>query len=367
MSGSHLDPAGEFSATYAEARGKFLQAARHHGWHLESHERGSYGAIELFTDVACWGPPQANRVILTTSGLHGIEGFFGSAVQLQMFPIVKGFADRLTNVRIVQIHALNPYGFAALRRFDERNIDQNRNFVPSDADYRGAPELYGKLNRFLNPPAWPRLELPFRIQAMFAILRYGLPALRDAIARGQYEYPQGLFFGGRSRCSTYELLETYLENWIGAARHVLHLDFHTGLGAFGEYELYCDHPLANEQRSELTAAFGHHLRELHHPDRSYIALGSLTRWMHARFPEKEVASLCAEFGTYDAVSVLGALRAENGADHHAPEDSSVFTRAKRQLLEMFCPGSENWRQTVLQAGRELLESALTLRPTAERP
>ncbi|MCP4200482.1 MAG: DUF2817 domain-containing protein, partial [bacterium] len=37
--------------------------------------------------------------------------------------------------RVVIVHALNPYGFAHLRRADEDNVDLNRNFVDHSKPY----------------------------------------------------------------------------------------------------------------------------------------------------------------------------------------------------------------------------------------
>jgi hypothetical protein len=37
---------------------------------------------DLTIDVALWGNLRAHKMIVISSGLHGVEGFFGSAVQL---------------------------------------------------------------------------------------------------------------------------------------------------------------------------------------------------------------------------------------------------------------------------------------------
>ena len=37
--------------------------------------------------------------------------------------------DRPADVRVVMIHALNPYGMAWVRRVNEDNVDLNRNFI----------------------------------------------------------------------------------------------------------------------------------------------------------------------------------------------------------------------------------------------
>ncbi len=63
-------------------------------------------------------------------GLHGVGGFPGSAIQLQ-------FLNELPEVRrggaIVLGHILNPYGMAWIRRFNENNVDLNRNFLAEGA------------------------------------------------------------------------------------------------------------------------------------------------------------------------------------------------------------------------------------------
>ena len=63
-----------FSATYAEARRKFLEAARAGGAVVESHvnpnAKGTNGE-ELATDVARFGCMDAENLFITCSGTHG--------------------------------------------------------------------------------------------------------------------------------------------------------------------------------------------------------------------------------------------------------------------------------------------------------
>ena len=76
-------------------------------------------------DVAVLGSDAAPAIVVS-SGLHGVEGFLGSAIQLAMLEELK--ADTAKNIRWVFIHAINPFGFAQIRRFNEDNVDLNRNF-----------------------------------------------------------------------------------------------------------------------------------------------------------------------------------------------------------------------------------------------
>ena len=58
-------------------------------------------------------------------------------------------------LRCVLLHALNPYGFAWLRRVNEHNVDLNRNFLLPGEAYRGSPAGYAALDPLLNPKSPP--------------------------------------------------------------------------------------------------------------------------------------------------------------------------------------------------------------------
>eukprot|EP01032_Pedospumella_encystans_P016815 gene16815-19167_t len=86
--------------------------------------RGAQGE-ELAMDVAVQGPADAAQVLMTTSAVHGIEGFCGSAIQT-------GLLHSLSlppGVAVVHVHAVNPHGFSHARRVNEDNVDLNRNFI----------------------------------------------------------------------------------------------------------------------------------------------------------------------------------------------------------------------------------------------
>ncbi len=125
-----IDP---FSTSYDTARERFRHAATGAGARLASHPQGDDG---LTTDVATLGAAAPDWTVVVTSGLHGIEGFFGSAVQLAWLGSRAILPDRGA---VVLVHALNPYGFAHHRRVDADNVDLNRNFLPDDAPRRTPP------------------------------------------------------------------------------------------------------------------------------------------------------------------------------------------------------------------------------------
>ena len=159
-----------YSSTYDEARSRFIDSATAIDATLNSYSVPVEGAApdEFTIDVATVGPDDAPAIVVS-SGLHGVEGFLGSAIQLaKLRELEAGSAD---NIRWVFIHAINPFGFARNRRFNEDNVDLNRNFVLSDSQYAGASASYDRLNPLLNPATMPSRFEPFRLKAVWNVAR----------------------------------------------------------------------------------------------------------------------------------------------------------------------------------------------------
>src|SRR6266850_7218703 len=97
-----------FSPDYFTARDRFREATARAGGRIETlplDARGP-GGESLGVDIAWFGAANPRRVLLHSSGLHGVEGFAGSAIQLQ-------FLDSLPRAHaetaFVIVHVLNPY------------------------------------------------------------------------------------------------------------------------------------------------------------------------------------------------------------------------------------------------------------------
>jgi hypothetical protein len=73
-----------FSTDYFTARSKFITAANLHNGRLKFYRIDAEIPLadDLTIDVAIFGNPDASKAIVISSGLHGVEGLFGSAVQL---------------------------------------------------------------------------------------------------------------------------------------------------------------------------------------------------------------------------------------------------------------------------------------------
>lgn len=351
-----------FSQSYLQARERFLDIVAQRGgttWRYEIGQTAPSGEA-LTIDVARFGSEKAREVLVISSGTHGVEGFFGSAAQLSFLNERLDQALSQEGVAVVMIHAVNPFGFAHLRRVNEDNVDLNRNFIGQEDSYKGADPTYALLNSLLNPPSPPpRLEL-FTLRAGREIARHGFHALKSSVAQGQYEFERGLFFGGKGPSRSKEIIAEHLPIWVGEARRVIHLDLHTGLGPWGTYVMAAS---KNVPQHDLEWLMGHfdqdRVQRLEASKVLYQIRGEFTYFCRGLFPHRDYYPILVEFGTYPIIKVLKAMRTENRATHWCDADSRQRSRARAQLREVFSPASKGWRVTVLQHCLRLFDQALT--------
>ena len=288
-----------FSHTYTEARQRFKQAASAVDAVIHSYSTDSDCQENLTIDVAMIGPDAAPTIVVS-SGVHGIEGFYGSAVQLKLLEQIRE-ANTELNTRYVLIHAVNPFGFSHLRRVNEDNVDLNRNFLTTDAECKGAPNDYIRLNHFLNPKSSPSRGELFTLKAAWNIFRHGLQPLKQALAGGQYDYPKGVFFGGRTPCQSTKIIDENCDAWIGESDHIIHIDLHTGLGPFARHKLLLTETVSSVEYSWYIATFGKTCVEpMSAPHlTSYHASGTFGDWLREHFASRKYRFVTAEFGTYN--------------------------------------------------------------------
>ena len=347
-----------FSKNYEQARSQFTQVASQVGANVDSLAVQKGYHVDVAT-LGCSGSP----TLVISSGLHGVEAFFGSAVQLAVMHNLQNYFNKGLSpdeLRFVFVHAINPYGFDHIRRVDEENVDLNRNFHTDITELNSAPAAYQRLNGFLNPPSPPSKYEPYRLKALFNIARYGVPALKEAIVSGQYQYPEGIFYGGRKTSVATETVMQSCEMWAGNADVVAHIDLHTGLGEYGSYKLLLNEGLSEDELAWHRNTFGpENLGSMQSEDKTaYAVSGSMGAWLQNKFSDRQYYFAGAEFGTYESVRVLGAIRAENRAHHYSEKDSASYLIAKAELLECFCPASETWRRQVVDSSLQIVSSAI---------
>jgi hypothetical protein len=311
----------------------------------------------LTIDTAYLGATRPKRLLIVWSGTHGAEGFYGSALQQRWLDTYDP-ATHAADSGCLLIHAVNPFGFAWHRRTNEHNVDLNRNALerfPGPAN-----PGYAQLNDWLNPASAPGGIDLFWPMSAWHLLAKGWVTVKQAIAGGQYEFPQGIFYGGREiEESTAHVARILMAPAFAAAECVVAIDIHTGLGRHADYRLLVDFAEGSAAYRELGDWFGAGKIAGNRPERSiaYRVSGGLTGLIGRSFPGARHYPAVLEFGTVSLGRMIATLRRENRAYFHAGRESEDYRRARAALLEVFCPRKEQWRRQVLERGEQVLRQA----------
>ena len=351
---------GCFSDSYAEARDKFRSAAREADAVTSSFALGVRGPDggELATDAAWMGAAEASRVLVTTSGVHGVEGFFGSATQIEW--LRRAEASPLPkDTAVLHIHAINPYGFAYLRRTNEENIDINRNWINFDEKL---PEnvLYEELSADLCPADWSaetQAATGSRLNAWIG--RHGFAAFQQAVSGGQWLHPQGLFFGGVAPSWSRKTLTHIMESSLKSATRVCIIDFHTGLGPYGYAEPIVGRPSADPAFERTRAWIGAAAKSLY-GDGSVSAeiKGESLSVLPALLPHATVDALGLECGIRPINEVALALRADAWLHAHGDPTSPAAKPIKSMIRAAFHSDDLLWQGMALGQGLAACQAAL---------
>ncbi|MDB6086973.1 MAG: hypothetical protein JWN43_4854 [Gammaproteobacteria bacterium] len=338
-----------FAESYAHARSKFRSAAEAAGAALQGYEhpsqRGPAGE-RLSIDVAIVGPRDASRCLLLISGTHGVEGFAGSGCQVGFFRDAL-YGALGTGACAIVVHALNPYGFAWLRRVNEDNVDLNRNFQDFD---QPLPQNAGyvALHGALIPSDWDgagRLAADQQLQEL--VRRNGFAMLQAAISAGQYTHSDGMFYGGAAESWSAATFKRIIEAHIPkTVSRLVALDLHTGLGPFAYGE-----PIivgADERQLEhAKVRFGPEVKGLDVGESTSPKLtGTLANAFQDWPSDRDVTFIGLEFGTKTVADVLTALRGDHWLYNAQNVPAPLRERIKSGLRDAFYVDAPHWQAAV---------------------
>lgn len=349
-----------FSTSYRVARQRLLDATRASGGSIESVRNPHLGpeGEPLFMDVAYFGPGDAGKVLLVSSGTHGVEGFAGSGIQIRL--LREGIAERLpSDVGLMMIHGINPFGMAHWRRVNEDNVDLNRNFRDHSTLYpnnRGYEELADVIAP-VSISFWREVASWSRVGWLWLTAREAAVA---AVTEGQYSHPEGLFHGGTADAWSKTTVKTMVPKYLSDASRVVFVDFHTGLGEYASGEVILNVPAHSPEYRRALDMWG--------PERTRTTVegNSVSKHLEASLklavpgmlPAAEVTAVTLEFGTVPILDAFKALRAENWLHHNGGPDNPRRQQLKTCLLRAFHPAAPDWEESVWEQGLEVVERAL---------
>jgi hypothetical protein len=362
--------AGSLStSSFDAARQRFRAAAASGGAILAEYCNEAAGlgpgGGPLACDVARFGARDAARVLFALSGVHGKEGYAGSAVQCRW--IAAGGPGRIApGCAVVLIHAINPWGFAYGSRTTEDNIDLNRNFVdfslppPANPDYDAVHPIFHTAD-----PAPESLDRA--IAALEAARGWmGPKAYANAMGRGQYTHPDGLMYGGATPTWSNRTLRAIFAEHLASARFGAFIDLHTGIGDYGSTVFMCFHPPGSAAWARAkawwgTAAVDGSTLPAEHKVLADYGGTTLDAFAEATGARDNVA-IVVEFGTMGRLVMRRALLVDRWLNTNGGLNGRRATPEAQAMLRTTvsasAPAEAAWWEQIVPSGVAVLDRAI---------
>ena len=303
---------------------------------------------------------QKNLIVLTT-GVHGMEGYIGS-VMLDVFfeEIYDGLNKDDTGVLVVA--NVNPYGMKYMRRYNENNVDLNRNFIMDWERFDlSSNKDYPKVQSFLEPVGkignafWH--EVGFYLNLAKEAIFTGADVISDALLTGQYESPQGVYYGGTGdEASTKYLKGVFNDCLEGEYKNIVHIDIHSGYGP--RYNMVIFNSVYETMtEAETKKAFNYDYVISHDSESFYATTGDTTDYFYrlaeSKNTDKELFSTCFEFGTigdefFDTILSLKYTVNENRNHWYPTGNNTSAEVVKENYYELFYPTEKEWREKTIE-------------------
>ena len=318
---------------------------------------------------------QKNLVVLTT-GVHGIEGYIGS-VMLDVF-WQEIYPDlNKENTGVLVIANVNPYGMKYHRRYNENNVDLNRNFILDWNSFDTTVNKdYPKVDKFLGPEKkmgnalWH--EAGFYASMVKEVVANGADSISNALLGGQYEYPQGVYYGGAGDEQSTIYVKDVFEWTLGQSNYenIVHIDVHSGYGPRYNMVIFNSvYETMNE--AETKALFGYDNVISYDSESFYATTGDTTDFYYRLKENMEsdttLFSTCFEFGTIgdsflDSIISMKYTIEENQNHWYPTTDKIMNEIVKERYQELFYPTEMEWREKTVadfaQAAKGVLKAKL---------
>lgn len=356
-----------FSVDYNVLRQRFLASARRADATLFEYEHPLHGpgGERLYTDVAHIGDRNASRLLVIISGTHGVEGQFGSGCQAEWLSANCPW-QLPADTAVLLVHLINPWGTAWNRRVNEDNVDLNRNFLDWEQTAPGNAR-YAEVHEAFVCPEWIGPERD-RADELLETARKSLgghAGLAAIVEAGQYEFRDGMFYGGDGPVWSNRTLHEILRTFAQQASDVVVFDLHTGAGPYGYPAL-----LSVTEREHPGLDWG---RKLYGPALSVVktgaqattgtgiaatATGYLSAAVLKALSDARVMTLVVECGTLEGSVVMDAVHADNWLHLYGSIDSAQGRKIKETLKLAFIPNDPEWQRTCLTASLRYFDRAL---------
>ena len=355
------DAKPDFSENYQESRTKFLGAMDGVGQVISIlHPETGPDGKELYLDFGVIGPEDATGSLVLVSGTHGPELFAGSGPQTAL--LNSGLIDDFKDLKVIMVHAHNPFGSAWLRRTDHNNIDLNRNYYDPVKPFEVHPG-YNKLRPVIVPDVWDEAEVGNGMKAYEK--KHGKVGLLAAMVTGQRHDPVGMFYGGTEAAWSQVQMRETLKNLTVNQSTVSMIDFHTGLGPYGVPYMVHGYEVGTPEFIDFKEAYEGEVRSTLDPDDIDEDLpgspeGPIVLGLSRMLPDKQTYAVVIEYGTVPPEIVFPTLLKDNWMHLNETPGSQVWSDHKQKVREVFYPLEDEWKDMIWERAIWAIRRSATL-------
>ena len=296
------------------------------------------------------------NLIVITTGVHGIEGYIGSVMLDVFFEETYPTLNHDTTGVLV-VANINPYGMKYMRRYNENNVDLNRNFIEDWSSFDlSSNKDYPKVVSFLQPTGkmgnafWHEVE--FYLSLAKEAITTGAGTISDALLTGQYEYSDGVYYGGNGdEKSTTYLKGVFQDCLTSDYENIVHIDIHSGYGP--RYNMVIFNSVQDPTlEADAVKDFGYDYIIAQDSEEFYVTYGDTTDYFYRLAKsldrESDLYSTCFEFGTigdgfFDSILSLKYTVDENRQHKFPTSNKTTAEIVHQNYLELFYPTETEWR------------------------
>jgi len=354
-----------FPITYDQGRAWFAAAVQSiGGQHIRYDKPDIVGPSgeTLSIDLGWVGPADATKIFLCIAGTHGQEYFAGAAAQLKWI-LEKGPQSLPRDTAICFIHGLNPFGAAHSSRSNENFVDLNRNYRDMSVPLRPV-KLFKALSDILSVKEMDEHIFYDVLEAFDDFMeRHDKNEVMTAIAGGQDAFPSSIAFAGTSEQWEITTLRKIIRDQLNKAEKVALIDWHTGLGPFGEASVLLDLPTDSQGYNLGSQWWGEpqSAEEIYdsaaEPDYvGHICHGAAE---DLRTNGAEVVETVIEFGTVSNKAIIPAFLIDRWLRFECKDPLSPHAiKMQTIMMERYNPSTPEWREAVLATAQDLYERTL---------
>ncbi|MEM1050500.1 MAG: DUF2817 domain-containing protein [Pseudomonadota bacterium] len=355
-----------FGEDYFESRSLFLSATADIGAQIDSFilpDHTGPAGEELATDIAWIGDESAHSVFVSICGTHGQEFFSGSAVQHAWLRSDEARALP-EGVAVCLVHANNPYGAAYNSRGNENFVDLNRNYFAPGLDIR-PNRLYSELFELLFTNEMNEQVLHEVMGQFYAFAEANdTREAMTAMGGGQNTHPSGTLYCGDGNEFSIQTLRRLIHEKLCERRNVAIIDWHTGLGDFGDVTVLVKEPYASDEHRWSCAWWGgpSAFEALDPPEERADSIGLVHQGMTDQLRAQGVRAVSSviEFGTVDNEAVLAALLIDRWLRFECKDQKSPEAiRLRTMMMERLNPTTPAWRSAVVEKGLALYTKTIS--------